>query len=120
MSLLKWLDKRPMLQFAGISMLLNLLVEIFSRRSIAAGFEFLLANPLLFLYNAAIILLTLSVSLACKRRYFTMIIVSVIWLGLGVANCVLLGFRTTPLAAIDFQILKSVDSIISMYLNQIE
>ncbi len=120
MSLLKWLDKRPMLQFAGISMLLNLLVEILSRRSITAGFEFLLANPLLFLYNAAIILLTLSVSLACKRRYFTMIIVSVIWLGLGVANCVLLGFRTTPLAAIDFQILKSVDSIISMYLNQIE
>ena len=95
-------------------------MEILSRRSIGAGFGFLLAEPLLFLYNAGIILLTLSVSLACKRRYFIQIIESVIWLGLGVANYVLLGFRTTPLAFIDFQLLKSVDSIIQMYLNQIE
>lgn len=117
MKLFTWLDKRPVPQCASIAILLNLLVEILSRRSIIAGLGFMLADPLLFLYNAGIILLTLSVSMACKRRYFVLIIVSVIWLGLGVANCVLLGFRTTPLAAIDFQILKSVDSIISMYLN---
>ena len=120
MKLLTWLDKRPLPQCASISMLLNLLVEILSRRSVVAGLGFLFANPLLFLYNAAIILLTLSVSMACKRRHFVLIFISVIWLGLGVANCVLLGFRTTPLAFIDFQLLKSVDSIITMYLNQIE
>ena len=120
MSVVTWFDRQPALQCAGIAMLLNLLVEIFSRRSIVAGFGFLLSDPLLFLYNSAIILLTLSVSLACKRRYFTLILISVSWLALGIANCVLLGFRTTPLAAIDFQILKSVDSIISMYLNLIQ
>lgn len=117
MSLIRWFDKHPVYQCVSISILLNLLVEILSRRSVIAGFGFLLENPMLFFYNVAIILLTLSISVACKRRYFFLIIVSVVWLGLGIANCVLLGFRTTPLAAIDFQILSSVASIISKYLS---
>ena len=117
MSLIRWFDKHPVTQCVTISILLNLLVEMLSRRSIIAGFEFLLTNPLLFLYNAAIILLTLSISVACKRRYFFLLFVSVVWLGLGIANCVILGFRTTPLAAIDFRILSSVASIIYKYLT---
>ncbi|MGI6364003.1 MAG: LTA synthase family protein [Bacillota bacterium] len=117
MSLIRWFDKHPVTQCVSISIVLNLLVEMLSRRSMIAGFEFLLTNPLLFLYNAAIILLTLSISVACKRRYFFLLFVSVVWLGLGIANCVILGFRTTPLAAIDFRILSSVASIIYKYLT---
>jgi len=90
---------------------------MFSRRSIILGLGFLASNPLVFLYNAAIIMLTISVTLAFKRRYFALITVSFIWIALGITNSILLSFRTTPLGAIDFQIFNSVDSIISMYLN---
>lgn len=119
MSLFKWLDKRPVLQCVVISGLLNLIIEILSRRSIVAGFGFVISEPIFFLYNTAIILLTLALTLAVKRRYFALTIASLIWIALGVTNFVLLSFRTTPLSAIDFELLKSVDSIISMYLNSI-
>lgn len=106
MSLLSWLDQRPAFICAFISVLLNLAIEIFSRHSILAGLEFMALNPLVFLYNAAIIMLTLSAMLVLKRRYFGILVVSGIWLILGVANFLLLFFRTTPLAAIDFFLLS--------------
>jgi len=120
LSLVTWLDRRPVLQCVSMSIILNLVVEILSRRSVITGVGFLCSEPLLFIFNTAIIMLTLLVSLACKRRYFVQIAVSVIWLGLGVTNCVLLGFRTTPLAAIDFQLFLSVASIVFKYLKPVQ
>lgn len=40
-----------------------------------------------------------------------------IWLGLGIADFVLTSYRTTPLSAIDFALLKSVWSILQVYLD---
>lgn len=120
MSLLTWLNRRPVLQCVGLAIVLNLIMEILSRRSIFAGLGFLVSDPLVFIYNASIIMLTLSVSLIYKRRYFVLILFSFVWIALGATNCVLLNYRTTPLAAIDFQLLKSVDGIILMYLSVIE
>jgi len=47
-------------------------------------------------------------------------LISAIWLGLGIANRVLLSYRTTPLGAIDFKIVKSALSIMPVYLNIFE
>ena len=47
-------------------------------------------------------------------------LVSTIWLGLAIANFILLGYRTTPLAAIDFYILKPVFSILKIYLTPVQ
>lgn len=120
MTLLKWFDQRPVLQCIGLSIFLTLVVEFFSRRSIIEGFVFLFSQPLLFMYNVAIILLTLAIAFFLKRRYFGIILASVLWISLSVSNFVMLFFRTTPLAAIDFQIFMSVNSIIKMYLNGFE
>ncbi len=47
-------------------------------------------------------------------------LISILWLGLGVINFVLLGFRTTPLTAIDFYVLTSVLGIIDVYVNKLQ
>ena len=112
-----WLENHPLLQSIVLAFLLNLAVEILSRRSLIEGAGYLISHPLLFCYNAAIILLTLSPAFLCRKRYFVFTMISTVWLGLGVTNCVLLGFRTTPLAAIDFEIAESVMTIIDVYLS---
>jgi phosphoglycerol transferase MdoB-like AlkP superfamily enzyme len=120
MSFLKRFDGRPILQNVAISFFLNLIIEILSRRSIAEGLGFFISQPWLFLYNAAIIMFTLAIVPAFRRRYFAQILISALWLVLGLVNFVLLSFRTTPLAATDFILLMSVDGILSKYLNLFE
>ncbi|MEA4891848.1 MAG: LTA synthase family protein [Peptococcaceae bacterium] len=114
------LERYPLLQCAGLAFFLNLAVEILSRRSLAGGLLYLLQHPLLFSYNVSIILATLLMAVLCRKRYFAFAVVSVIWLGLGVTNFVLLSFRTTPLAAIDFEIAESVMTIIDVYLSPVQ
>ncbi|HHU22629.1 MAG TPA: hypothetical protein GXZ52_04315 [Clostridiales bacterium] len=53
---LSWLDKRPTLQLIFVANILNLVVEILSRRSVIKGVKYLLTTPLVFEYNALIIL----------------------------------------------------------------
>lgn len=98
----------------------NFLIEILSRRSIYLGIHHLLCNPLVFVLN--MILLTFFFYITClfKRKCFAMLFVAVIWLGMGITNCVVLGFRTTPLGAIDFKIIKCAVDIIPVYLNTFE
>ncbi len=108
---------KPVLRLFLLANMINLLVEMLSRRSFVEGLLYMVSNPLVFEYNVLIILLTLSVAFLCRRKTFIMAIVASTWLGLGVANSILLGFRATPLAAIDFALLKSVWSIMGVYLT---
>ena len=101
----------------GLALVLELLVESFCRHSVFSAFWFLLGNPLCFLYNACIILTSLSLATFFKKRWFVLSLISVLWLALGVADFVLTSYRTTPLSAIDFALLKSVWSILFVYLN---
>lgn len=113
---MKQLDGYPVLQLLIYSIVLNFVLEMLSRRSIVKGLGFV-TNPLMFLLNVLIILLTLSVTMLVTRKKFSLVLISSLWLGLGVANFIVLGYRTTPLAAIDFYILNSVISILHVYVN---
>lgn len=104
--------------FTAISALVfDLLIEILSARSIAGGIVNIISNPLIYLYNSAILFAFLSLSLLFRKRFFVFFLTSVIWLGLAITNFVLLGFRTTPLSAIDFSIFLTVVPIIRYYLE---
>jgi len=114
---IKLLDKHPILQLIIYSIILVFVLEMLSRRSIIKGLGFIISNPLMFLFNVLIILLTLSVTMLFSRKRFLLILITTLWLGVGVSNYVLLLFRTTPLAVMDFYMLKSVIGIIHIYLN---
>lgn len=110
--------KKPLL-FCGVwSIILTFVLEILGRRSLVDAVLYFVDSPLIFIYNALIIMLTLCVALLFRRRYFVLFLVSVFWLGSGIANFVLLGFRTTPFSAIDLTLIPYALSIIDIYLSK--
>ena len=50
-------------RFILLAIVVNLVVEMFCRRSVAEGFEFAVTNPLCFLYGVMLILFTLEYGL---------------------------------------------------------
>ena len=115
-----WFNAHPPYLCLVVAILLNFTIECLSFRSIFGGFSALFTNFFIFAYNTFILYCTLSFSLLFKKRDFALALISFIWLGLGVADCVLLQFRTAPLAAIDFALLFSVFSILGIYLTTLE
>ena len=101
------------------SLILNIIIECLGRRSIPDTFLYGARQPLMFLNNALIIFATLSICQFLKRRLFFLALFSVIWLICGITNNVLLGFRETPLAAADLQILGSALSIMHIYVKNL-
>ncbi|MCI8388528.1 MAG: LTA synthase family protein [Clostridiales bacterium] len=104
----------------GLALILNLLLEILGRHSLTGAFGFLFAHPVLFLYNSLIILLTLSICLIAKKRLTLLLLLSTIWIALGVTNCIVLAFRASPLSAIDFLIVKAAIGMFTIYLSVIQ
>ncbi len=101
-----------------IAMCLELVLEILGRRSIIDGIYFMLSSPIVYFYNVSIIFFTLLFALFLRKRIFGLIIISTVWIGCGIVNFVVLGFRVTPFAAIDFLMLKDVFSMIDIYMEK--
>ncbi len=116
----RWIDKHPVTFIAALSVLVTLTVEILCRQSLFAALSYMVCNPIRFLANAAIIFAGYAVSLLFKRRYSLIFIFSLVWLGLAIADCVMMNFRITPLSMNDILLLKSVITIIDVYLNVFE
>lgn len=111
------LEQQPLLQLIVFAMIINLILETLSHRSVFKGFGMIFKNPIMFTYNFLIILLSLTLATFFKRKNFMFLIVFIVWIWLGSTNYILLGFRTTPLTAIDFHIFNSVFGIVHVYLS---
>ena len=105
--------------YIASAVFINMALEMLSRRSFMAGVRYLTERPWQFFYDALIILFTLSLSLVFRKRGFFFALFSAIWLGLGLTNCILLGYRATPLTAPDIWLVSSVRDIIEIYLSPI-
>ena len=92
MSFLKRFDGRPILQNVAISFFLNLIIEILSRRSIAEGLVFI-SQPLVIPTTRLSSCLPWPSS-RFPAPYFAQILISALWLVLGLVNFVLPGFTT--------------------------
>lgn len=99
------------------AIILNLMIEAFSRHSIVDSFKFLLSNPIGFFCNVLIILLTLSLVLLVRRRRFFYALLCTIWIGFGIANGIVLSCRVTPLTAIDVALIGSTISVVKSYMS---
>ncbi|MGL4336325.1 MAG: LTA synthase family protein [Turicibacter sp.] len=102
------------------SIILNFLIEAFSRHSLLKGFEFLIGSPLIFLYNSLIILFTFSILLLVKRKVFTFTFISTIWLAGGITNGIVLDHRVTPFTANELKLMDSLFSILEKYFSKFE
>ncbi len=104
-------------RYIAIPILLELVIESLSRKSVVSGFQYMLERPSLFLFNTLIIVLTVSAALFFKREIFVFTLIASVWLIFGIVNFVTLNFRVTPFSAVDITLLESAISVSGHYLS---
>ncbi len=96
---------------------LTLTVEMLSRSSFLAGWQFLFEHPVPFFVNACIIACTVLLALLFKRRAFVYLVVSACWVALGCINMGMLHARVTPFNATDIFMIKTGLRIADKYIK---
>jgi len=109
--------RRPVILLIILSLIYTFFIELVSRHSFISALNFSVLRPAAFICNCAIVMVLLSISLLFRKRRFALLLISVPILLLGIANGVLLGFRNTPLAAVDISVIPSVLTMIDVYLS---
>lgn len=100
--------------------LINFVIEGISRHSAFEAWDFMVGSPMVFLYNSFMIFVTFSIVYLFKRRVFVRIIISVLWLALGIANGYMLMVRVTPFNAQDLKVATDGLALITNYFNGFE
>jgi len=103
-----------------LAVLLNLCIEGFSRESVWKPFLYALTSPIVFCYNTILICITLSLSFLFKRRVFVRFFIGALWLAAGIADFMLLQFRTTPFTGVDLLLIESALSIMNHYFTKFQ
>ena len=111
-------DRLPL--YFALAAILAFLVELLSRRSLADTLSFTVNAPLAFLTNYGIILCTLLPALLFRKRMAGLALLASVWSVLGIAQCIVLLSRVTPLTAVDVAIALSVITIITAYLSPLQ
>ncbi len=104
-------------QLLLLAVLIQLIMESMSHRSIIGGFGFIVTNPLMFLFNTFLILFTLSFSRLFSRQNVIMALVVIFWLGISFANFIVQSYRLTPLSYMDFYNLSGTLQNIAQHLS---
>ncbi len=116
----QWLRHYPIVAFSLAALLVTLLLEILSRRDLIEAFAFIVGSPLIFAFNALIVLFTLLPAMLTRRRKFTLCLLCELWLILGVANFIVLSYRTTPLGMIDLLLVGTALHMVNNYLSPLQ
>ena len=112
-----FIHNRPYKTAVLAAFLANAIIWCLHMRSLIYGVWGMICHPVSALFNALILLGFYSLTLIFKHRIFALSTVSILWLGLGVTDCVLLGMRVEPLQAIDFYIVRTGIAIIGVYMS---
>lgn len=114
------LNRFSLVFHALLACVINLLIEAISRHSFFEAWEFMTETPLVFLYNAFMIFATYMLVYFFRRRVFVRIIISVLWMVLGVCNGYMLMKRVTPFNAQDLKVATDAVSLINNYFSPME
>ena len=106
-----FLNRYSLLFHALLACMLVFVIEICSRRSLIDACVFLGGHAFAFFFNALIIFFTLSVVYLFRRRTLMRIIISCVWLLLGIINGCVLSQRVTPFGYTD---LKCISDLLTM------
>lgn len=112
------LIKIPFIGYLLLALILNLFLETLSRHSLIKAFIFIGESPLVYLYNAFIIFVTLSLVLFAKRKVFATVFVCAVWIISAFANWIVLCFRTTPFSAVDIMMIRNVLTMLDKYMTK--
>ena len=106
--------------YVTTALLINLIIEMLARGSFIKGIYFLISSPYVFLCNSIIILMTLSVTLLMRRRFWGLSLISFVWLLSGITNSILLSNRVTPFTATDLMLVDSAFGVVTKYFSAVQ
>ena len=109
------MNKISVLLHAVWACVLYFIMEALSRHSVAKAWEYMQISPLTFLFNAYMIFASLFLVYIVKRRVFFRVIISVVWLILGIVNCYMLSVRVTPFNAQDLKVIDDALTMLDKY-----
>lgn len=101
----------------GLALLLDLVMELLSRKSLIGLLHYSVGHFPVFLANALLLLPPLLLILFTRRKVFLAGILVILGLTMGLINGVLLVFRTTPFTASDLRLIKYALSLLNTYLT---
>lgn len=101
----KWMNRLSFLLHALLACMVNFFIEAVSRHSFMEAVYYMTGTPLVFLYNASLIFISLMLVYLTKRRIFARMVISLIWMIGGITNGYILAKRVTPF---NLQDLKNV------------
>lgn len=104
-------------QFVLIALLLNVIIELLSRKSLMGLAQYIIGSPLVFALNTLLIVTPFLLVFFTRRKVFLSSVVVLTELTMGIANGVLLMFRTTPFTASDLRLAKYAASLLTTYLT---
>lgn len=116
---MKWYkvcNRISLLLHALCSALGYFLIEMISRRSFSVAWTYMTTKPLVFAYNAALIFTTSLIVYLFRRRCFWRVLISILWLLLGIINGVILSNRVTPFTGPDLHLLTDGMAVLNKYL----
>ncbi|MCR5430608.1 MAG: sulfatase-like hydrolase/transferase [Eubacterium sp.] len=108
-------NKRIMYMYIVCALGVTFLIEVLARGSLLDGLYYVISSPYVFIVNALIVLMTLSVTLLMRRRFFGLALISLIWIIFGVSNCILMANRVTPFTAVDLMLIDSAFDVLDKY-----
>ena len=128
----RMMNRLSLLLHAVWACIINFIIEAISRHSLFRAWDYMTESPLVFLYNyltispwtflynAYIIFITFLVVYLFRRRVFTRIIISVLWLVLGGVNGYMLSVRVTPFNAQDLKVVGDAMTMLDKYFTGIQ
>lgn len=116
----QWMNRLSLLLHAVGACLLNYIIEAISRHSPVKAWEYMTMSPWAFLFNAYMIFVSFLIVYLVKRRVFTRIIISVLWLVIGITNGYMLSVRVTPFNAQDLKVAGDALTMIDKYFSGFE
>ena len=109
------MNKISLLLHAVLACVLYFIMEALSRHSVVRAWEYMTTSPMTFLFNTYMIFASFFLVYIVKRRVFFRVIISVVWLILGIVNCYMLSVRVTPFNAQDLKVIDDALTMLDKY-----
>ena len=111
------IKKHTLLFCIIIGFIISFINELLGRASLLETAKFILDKPLMFTYNALIVAATVSIACLFSKKYFTMIVISTIWLAIGITNGIILSNRVTPFTFVDLKLITDGIKVLPTYMS---
>lgn len=119
-SIVTVMNRLSLLFQAILSLLVYFIIEAASRHSAAAAWVFMTKSPLVFLYNAFMIFMTMMFVYLFRKRTFVRALIAGLWLILGIVNGIVLANRVTPLTGPDFKLIFDAAEVLGAYMSPLK